>query len=63
MKYANKIELFIPGAGLMKADMQSNNSKITNRKLKQLMESSSGETFNDEMLGEIVENCDIESFT
>ena len=49
-------------AGLMKADMKSN-VRTTNRKLKQLMESSSGETISDSMFNEIVENCDIENFT
>lgn len=44
--------------GLMKPDM-----KFKNKKLKELMESSSGETIGEEMFNEIVENCDIEKFT
>ena len=42
----------------MKPDM-----KFKNKKLKELMESSSGETIGEEMFNEIVENCDIETFT
>ena len=48
--------------GLIKADKKSN-VRQTNRKLKQLMESTSGETISDSMFNEIVENCDIENFT
>jgi hypothetical protein len=48
--------------GLMKADVKSN-VRTTNRKLKQLMESTSGETISDSMFNEIVENCDIKNFT
>ena len=42
----------------MKPDMKSSNKKI-----KELMESDSGESISNDMFDEVMKNCDIENFT